>query len=154
MIKNDPISAKKRKEIFACEYLKDLNGSRAAIKAGYSKKTAGQAASRLLKDVKVREIIEQMQSKIERKNIATAQEVEEFLSAAMRGELIEEKSYINAKQKKEKKIAMKERIKAAELLAKRYALLTDKTELSGKDGSPIVIEFAHMRRNNDSEDTE
>jgi phage terminase small subunit len=37
-----------RRQRFAREYLLDLNGTRAAIAAGYSAKTAAAAASRLL----------------------------------------------------------------------------------------------------------
>jgi hypothetical protein len=36
-----------REQLFAREYLLDLNGTRAAIAAGYSSKTAAQAASRM-----------------------------------------------------------------------------------------------------------
>lgn len=140
-----------RHERFAQEYIKDLNGTKAAERMGYSERTAHSQGSRLLSNVKVRERVAELEAEVKNEAIATAQEVEEFLTSAMRGQLTEEKSYKNAKEKKEKQIAMKERIKAAELLAKRYALLTEKTELSGKDGQPIVIEFSHMRRNEDTE---
>jgi phage terminase small subunit len=43
----------KKQAIFVREYLTDFNGTRAAIAAGYSKKGAEVAASRLLRDVKV-----------------------------------------------------------------------------------------------------
>lgn len=140
-----------RHERFAQEYIKDMNGTKAAERMGYSERTAHSQGSRLLSNVKVRERVAELEAEVKNEAIATAQEVEEFLTSAMRGQLTEEKSYKNAKEKKEKQIAMKERIKAAELLAKRYALLTEKTELSGKDGQPIVIEFSHMRRNEDTE---
>ena len=139
-----------KQERFAIEYIKDMNNTKAAERAGYSKKSAYMHGCRLINNDKVRKRVAELESEVKNDAIATAQEVEEFLSAAMRGQLTEEKSYISDK-KKEKRIAMKERIKAAELLAKRYALLTEKTELSGKDGQPIVIEFSHMRRNEDTE---
>lgn len=47
-----------RRRQFAEEYLLDGNGTRAAIRAGYSAKTAGAQASRLLKDAEVRQIID------------------------------------------------------------------------------------------------
>src|ERR1700723_3409528 len=43
----------KRQRIFVKEYLVDSNATRAAIASGYSKKTAHQIGSRLLKHVKV-----------------------------------------------------------------------------------------------------
>lgn len=44
--------------IFAQEYARDRNATRAAVAAGYAAKTAAQAASRLLRNVKVREKID------------------------------------------------------------------------------------------------
>jgi phage terminase small subunit len=52
-----------RKEAFCREYIVDFNGTQSAIRAGYSDKTAGAIASRLLKDVniqaKIRDLIEE-----------------------------------------------------------------------------------------------
>lgn len=49
-------------ELFCLEYIKDLNGTQAAIRAGYSEKTAAEQSSRLLTNVKVRARIEQLKS--------------------------------------------------------------------------------------------
>jgi len=57
--------------LFCDEYLIDFNGTRAATAAGYSKKTAAQQASRLLKTVKVREYLKNKQSKVLNKLEAT-----------------------------------------------------------------------------------
>jgi single-stranded DNA-binding protein len=46
-----------RQLLFVHEYLKDLNGKQAAIRAGYSPKTAESQASRLLRNVKVQNLI-------------------------------------------------------------------------------------------------
>jgi phage terminase small subunit len=50
--------AQLRYELFAKEYVLDLNGTRAAIAAGYSKKTAEITASKLLRKAKVQELIQ------------------------------------------------------------------------------------------------
>jgi phage terminase small subunit len=42
-----------KQERFCQEYMKDLNGTKAAIRAGYSEKTANEQASRLLANVNV-----------------------------------------------------------------------------------------------------
>jgi phage terminase small subunit len=59
----------RKQELFVAEYLVDLNGTRAAIKAGYSEKTATEQASRLLTRVKVvqaiREELEKRFQKLE-----------------------------------------------------------------------------------------
>lgn len=53
-----------RQERFVHAYLKDPNATQAAIKAGYSKKTAGQIGGRLLKDVQIRAAVEKAQAKL------------------------------------------------------------------------------------------
>lgn len=58
-----------KKELFCSEYLIDLNGTQAALRAGYAKKGAAQQASRLLRDVKV-------QAKIQELMKARAEQVE------------------------------------------------------------------------------
>ncbi len=47
-----------RREAFAAEYLKDLNATRAAIRAGYSAKTASSIGARLLADAGVARAVE------------------------------------------------------------------------------------------------
>ena len=49
-----------RQAQFAQEYVVDFNGKQAAIRSGYSKKTAESQASRLLRNVKVRSEIERL----------------------------------------------------------------------------------------------
>lgn len=51
-----------KQQRFVEEYLIDLNATQAAIRVGYSKKTADQQASRLLTNVKVREYLTQRQA--------------------------------------------------------------------------------------------
>jgi phage terminase small subunit len=47
-------------EIFCQEYIKDFNGAQAAIRAGYSEKTARNQASRLLTNEDVRKRVEEL----------------------------------------------------------------------------------------------
>lgn len=77
-VKPKPLKAKDRKpvvktdgerwtalmEAFCQEYVIDLNGTQAAIRAGYSAETATSAASRLLTYVKVKKRIQQFQDSI------------------------------------------------------------------------------------------
>ena len=51
-----------KQQRFVDEYLIDLNATQAAIRVGYSKKTADQQASRLLTNIKVREYLAQRQA--------------------------------------------------------------------------------------------
>ncbi|MDI9276180.1 terminase small subunit [Pantoea sp. EABMAA-21] len=51
-----------KQELFAREYLKDLNATQAAIRAGYSEKTAQEQSSRLLSNVMVQDRITALKS--------------------------------------------------------------------------------------------
>ena len=58
---------KTKYSIFAREYVKDCNGTRAAVAAGFSAKSAHVTATRLLKNAKVQAEIAKLQQKIEQK---------------------------------------------------------------------------------------
>ena len=75
---------------------------------------------------------------------ASAKEVLEFLTKSMRGELDEEIVVVEGTgdgtseaRKIKKQIGLRERIKSAELLGKRYRLFTDKVEVEGV--VPVMI---------------
>ena len=67
------LTDKQRK--FCDEYLIDLNATQAAIRAGYSPKTAEQTASRLLRNVKVQEYIAKRQKELSRSTEITQERV-------------------------------------------------------------------------------
>lgn len=69
-----------KQEAFAREYAVDRNGKQSAIRAGYSAATAEAAASRLLRDVNVRAIIE-------RTRAASAERIE-LTVASVSGKLL------------------------------------------------------------------
>lgn len=78
-VNNSKDSTEKQK-IFAYAYFNNNgNGTRAAIEAGYSSKTAAQAASRLLKKVKVIEILKRLNGKVEEKAVITKTRIAEEL---------------------------------------------------------------------------
>jgi phage terminase small subunit len=60
-----------KQKLFCDEYLKDLNGKQAAIRAGYSENTAEQQASRLLSNVKLQEYLNSKRKKLEKKTEVT-----------------------------------------------------------------------------------
>ena len=123
---------------FCNEYLIEMNATKAYKKAYPNIKndeTASAAASRLLGKVNVKQYIEKQLKKIEDKSIADATEVMKYLTKVLRGEEVEEMIVVEgigegcSKAKKmNKALNQKDRIKAAELLGKRYALFTDKVE--------------------------
>lgn len=125
-----------KQQIFADEYLKDLNGTR-AYKVAYPSvkkdETARANASRLLTNANVKKYIDEQLEKMHNDRTADAQEVLEYLTAVMRGEHQEQTLIgegMGEQSIKNIDVGAKDRLKAAELLGKRYALFTDKTEMT------------------------
>ena len=136
-----------KQRIFANEYLVDLNATR-AYKIAYpgikKEETINAAASRLLRNVKVKNYIDEQLKKIEDESIADATEVMKYLTKVMRNELTEEVVVVEGEGEGcssarvvKKDMSAKDRNKAAELLGKRYRLFTDKVEVEGD--IPVVI---------------
>lgn len=68
-----------QQSLFVAEYLKDLNATQAAIRAGYSAKTANEQGCRLLTNVSVAEAVaEAMKKRIERTEISADRVLKEF----------------------------------------------------------------------------
>lgn len=125
---------------FVQEYLLDLNAKQAAIRAGYSKRTAQEQSSRLLSNVKVQRAIAAFMDEIRTQNTADIQEIMEYLTAVMRGKTTEEVLCLcgeGCQKIIEKTPSAKDRIRAAELLGKRYGLFTSKVDFDGT--APVVI---------------
>lgn len=125
-----------RQSLFVEEYLKDLNATQAAIRAGYSAKTAESQGSRLLTNVKIKKAIKALRERIQTENIATIVDIEEFLSKSMFGKVDEEVVVTvgdgdgyGKVVKAKKEISAKDRIKAAELLGKRHGMWTERHEI-------------------------
>ncbi len=65
----------RKQQAFISEYIKDKNGTQAAIRAGYSKKTACEQAYKLLRKPQIRDEINGLLSEIAEKNKVTAEYV-------------------------------------------------------------------------------
>lgn len=113
---------------FAREYLIDRNGKQAAIRAGYAAKHAEQRAAKLLKDLRVRAIIDAGEaqhlagiSERGRKVIAKLEEL-----AGLKGDVPVED--------------LKVQVKALELIGKHERLFIERQEIAGEGGGPVVVE--------------
>lgn len=115
---------------FIDEYIISGNATQAAIKAGYSKRSAQQTgAENLLKPV-IKAELDRRNAEIKSAKTADMQEVMEYLASVMRGEQTE--SVATAKGIYDNvPVSAKDRIKAAELIGKRHGAWTDKKEISG-----------------------
>lgn len=153
-----------KQQRFCDEYLVDLDGTKAAIRAGYSKKTAAVIASENLRKPNIREYIEKRMQEKEDALIAKQDEVMKYLTAVMRREYCEhvvvtiteeESSYEpdgegkmrkrTTKTEKPEIVEIPARLadanKAAELLGKAYALFTDKLEADVDMELNITVDY-------------
>ena len=118
---------------FADEYIISGNATQAAINAGYSEKTARKIGSENLTKPDIKAYIDERMKKLEEEAIADQAEVLKFLTRILRDEETEEVlvNIGNFEQEiQTMKVSAKDRIKAAELLGKRYGSWTDKVDLS------------------------
>lgn len=133
---------------FCDEYLIDCNATR-AYKAAYPNvkkdSSAAVCAAKLLRIAKVQEYINQQLDKISSEKTADAKEVMEYLTSVLRGESQSEIVVIEGTgdgcsdaRRMSKAPDEKDRLKAAELLGKRYGLFSEKVELEGDIGVTIV----------------
>ena len=133
-----------RQQKFCDEYLISGNATDAAIKAGYSPKTAKNIGSENLAKPDLKAYIEAQLAALHSEKIADATEVLEYLTSVMRGktkgiEIVTEfiGDGVSEARTMEKEPSEKERLKAAELIGKRFGLFTDRVGIDG--AVPIVI---------------
>lgn len=129
---------------FADYYIETGNITEAAVKAGYSKKTARVIGQENLLKPAIKGYIEEKLEAMQDERTASAKEVLEFLTKSMRGEIKEEIVVVEGTgdgtseaRTVKKQIGLRDRIKSAELLGKRYRLFTDKVEVEGV--VPVMI---------------
>ena len=129
-----------RQRRFADEYLIDLNAEQAAIRAGYSERYARGNAHKLVAKGCIKDYITEQLEKIHSEKIADVVEVMIYLTSVMRGEQTEQTLRLIGEGYQEItdiNISAKERLKAAELIGKRYGMFTDKLNVEGS--IPVVI---------------
>ena len=123
-----------RQKRFADEYLIDCNAEQAAIRAGYSEKYARGNAHKLVANGGIKEYLEEKLEEVSSSKIASAEEVIEYLTSVLRSESLG--SELSNGEIILKPPSEKDKLKAAELLGKRYGIYTDKINLSVE---PITI---------------
>lgn len=108
-----------RHKAFADYYIETVNATESAKRAGYSQRTARSIGQRLLTYVDIQLYIEERLKEKEDARIAKQDEVLRFLTSVMRGEIRDQFGL---------EASLADRIKAAELLGKRYRLFVDRVE--------------------------
>ncbi|NLR31383.1 terminase small subunit [Levilactobacillus tujiorum] len=114
---------------FVEAYIASGNATQAATEAGYSKKTAYKIGTENLKKPQILKALEKRTEEIKTERIDSQQEVMEFLSDVRRGK-VQETVVTPGGRKVTVPSKVSERIKAAELIGKRYAMWTDKQDLT------------------------
>lgn len=100
-----------RQKAFADYYIQTGNATEAAIKAGYSEKTAYSIGNENLKKPEISAYISERMAEQSKKRVADANEVIEFYTAVMRGE-VKDQFGLDA--------SLSDRLKASDALMKRY----------------------------------
>lgn len=122
---------------FADEYIISGNIYQSMVKAGYSENYAKSDGCKILDNPRVKGYIDDRMADFERKAIASQEEVLSYLTSVMRGEQTEQ-VMVAGGEVIDVAIGAKDRIKAAELLGKRYGAWTERVDLVGNVGVTIV----------------
>lgn len=148
-----------KQAIFVIEYLKDLNGTQAAIRAGYSEHTACEMGSENLRKPHIQEAIQEQMDARANRTLITADWVLNCMkevanrclqkkSVMIFDKVAEEYVQLTETKENEKGELVEEGVwqfdsaganKALENLARNLKLLTDKTEMSGPGGVPLEV---------------
>ncbi len=146
-----------KQERFVQEYLIDLNATQAAIRAGYSTKTATEQGSRMLTNVNVRaRIDEAMAERSRRLGVSQDRIVNElakiafinpadvvnFDEARVKASAAQDdtaailsvkvkKSFSDTGETVEREVKLNDKVKSLELLGKHIGMFKDKVEVSG-----------------------
>ncbi len=118
-----------KQQAFADYYIETGNATEAAKKAGYSPRTAYSQGSRLLKVAEVSVYISERMAAQAKKRIASADEVIEFYTAVMRGQVKDQFGLDPS---------LADRLKAGDSLMKRYAAGGIKTGEPKKEDDPLT----------------
>lgn len=118
-----------KQELFCKEWIIDCNGTAAAIRAGYSERTAAAIATENLRKPKIRARIDELMAEKDSRLIATQDEVLKHLTSVLRGESLAEEVVVEGVGKGcssarsiRKGPSELDRLKAADQLAKCYGL--------------------------------
>lgn len=153
----------KKQKLFCEEYLIDLNATQAAIRAGYSPKTANEQGSRLLANVSIRTYIDKAMAErskrtgvnadrviqeLARVAFVNAPDVVDIKTATVRPDASEDDTAAIASVKVkvvdgdfssiEREIRFADKLKALELLGKHLGMFTDKLNVNAEMAVKIV----------------
>ena len=129
-----------KQQRFADEYIRLGNITEAALNAGYSVKSARTSGQENMQNPAIKSYIDERLNELKKDSIAEQDEILQLLTGVLRGEetgtgLVGIGGGAQSVEKLEP--TLMERIKAAELLGKRYALFTDRQQV--ENITPVFI---------------
>jgi phage terminase small subunit len=146
---------------FCAEYLIDLNATQAAIRAGYSVKTAASQGERLLRNVEIQNGVQQMMAaRAEQVELTAAGVLDELASLAffdpgeLGSALISGPADLAKLPEKVRRaivgwnwdragnftLKLADKLRALDLVGQHLGMWRTKVEHTGKDGGPLVME--------------
>lgn len=137
-----------KQQRFCDEYLIDLNATQAAIRAGYSAKTARVIGQENLLKPAIKEYIGKRMAEKEAALVADQAEVLKYLTSVLRGQSQSEVVVVEGTgegcseaRAMQKAPDEKERLKAAELLGKAHMMFTDKVQQEVDMDLNITVDY-------------
>ena len=120
-----------KQKAFADYYIESLNAYESAKRAGYSEAYAKSQSYKLLENVGIKNYIEERMESKDNYRIASQDEILQILTDIARGiteEEVVQFSQLGEELRTTRKPTIKDRMKASELLGKRYRMWVDKVE--------------------------
>lgn len=124
---------------FIESYIVSGNATQAAIEAGYSKKTAAQTGNENLRKPDIMKALEKRTEALQSEKVDSQQDIVEFLSSVRRGE-VKEQIVTSSGYVVEVPAKITDRVKAAELMGKRYAMWTENRNVNANVGPVQIID--------------
>ena len=130
-----------RQEKFCIEYAKTGNATTAYQSAGFqskSKESAQANSARLLADERIQERLRELSEKTESESIADVKELQEGLTKIFRGQMT---TPLMTKDGDvvEVPVSVKDKLKAAEILAKTHGAFLTRQEMNISQSLPVII---------------
>lgn len=123
-----------KQERFVEEYLVDLNGTQAAIRAGYSPKTANEQASVMLAKPNIQEAVQAQRAKVSERTMRTVADVMADIGRVRDNAM---QIMTDPDTGGQVMLSHKDALKALELEGKHLGAFTERIEHSGPGGSAI-----------------
>ena len=125
-----PAKLTPKQERFVSEYLIDLNATQAAIRAGYSEKTAGAIGKENLQKPQIQEALTEARTKQQKRTSITADMVLNELAAV---------AFDDADDCKDSRLRYTNKLKALELIGKHLGMFTEKVSVDMPEGGVVLI---------------